>query len=240
MATTALTWHATAPRGLRRLTAMAGPAGVVLGRQHSGALAPVRLFRPEPTRVGVVGGSWLTALIVFRCLGAGARVEITTAMPSRWADVGQLAGVPERFAVGASDIGRSLNGEVLSGSMLPVLRLNDVGLGGGTESVPLGPWETLLTAVGTLTPTTAGALTESNVVILQRLSRDEAEVCAATLHLSPEVETRLHQMHDDMLVVVVSGVPQFLWFATTPIEEQLLGQPRRGDRAPMGMPPPAR
>jgi hypothetical protein len=117
-----------------------------------------------------------------------------------------------------------------------VLRLNDVGLGGSTESVPLGPWETLLTAVGTLTPTTAGVLTESNVVILQRLSRDEAEVCAATLHLAPEVETKLSQMHDDMLVVVVSGVPQFLWFATTPIEEQLLGQPRRGDRAPMAAP----
>ena len=233
MTATALTWHATAPNGLRSLAAMAGPSGVVMGRQHAGALAPVRLFRPDPTRIGVVGGSWLTALIVFRCLGIGARVEITTAMPSRWADMGQLAGAPDRVVIG-------MIGGTLPGSMLPVLRVNDVGLGGGPDPLPLGPWESLLTAVGTLTPTSAGLLTESNVLIMQRLSRDEAEVCAATLHLSPDVETNLSQMHDDMLVVLVAGVPQFLWFATTPIEEQLLGQPRRGDRAPMAMAAPPR
>ena len=75
MTATALTWHATARRGLRRLTALAGPAGVVLGREHSGALAPIRLLRPDPTRVGSSVVRGLTALIVFRCLGVGRPVS---------------------------------------------------------------------------------------------------------------------------------------------------------------------
>ena len=44
----ATAWHATAAPALKRLAASAGPTGVILGRDHSGALAPVRLLRAEP------------------------------------------------------------------------------------------------------------------------------------------------------------------------------------------------
>jgi hypothetical protein len=225
MTATAMTWHSSPPRSLGRLTATAGSVGVAIGRQHTGELAPIRVFRPEPTRVAAVGSAWLPRLIAFRCLGAGARVEITTAAPVRWADVAGIAGTPDRVLVGGA-IGRPT--AVASSSLQPLLLINDVGLGGGgTESVPIGGWQTLLTAVPSLTPAAAPVVAEANVVVLQRLSAEEAEVCVSTLHLSADVETKLRQLHDDMLVVVVSGVPHFLWFATTPTEEQLLGPPHR-------------
>lgn len=226
MTATALTWHSSAPGSLARLGATAGSAGIAIGRQHSGDLAPIRLFRPEPTRVAIVGNTWLPRLVVFRCLGAGARVEITTAAPVRWADMGEVAGAADRFVVGGA-IGRA--SDVAAGNLQPVLLVNDVGLGVGTDGVEFGPWQTLLTVVPALTPTTAPLLAEANVVVLQRLGREEAEVCASTLHLSPDVETRLQRLHDDMVVVVISGLARFLWFATTATEEQLLGPPRRAD-----------
>jgi hypothetical protein len=228
MTTTGLAWHAVAADGLGRLAATAGPAGVVLGRQHSGELAPVRLFRPEPTRVGLIGGSWLEWLVVFRCLGAGARVEITTATPSRWSGVGGLAGVPDRVTIRSANEAGGGPGPATSAQ--PVLRVNDVGLSAATEPVELGPWEALLTVVPTLTATAAPLLVEAHVLLLQRLSVDEAAVCASTLHLPPASETNLRQRHDDLLVVVIAGAVRYLWYAMTSIEEELLGRPRRGDR----------
>ena len=110
--------------------------------------------------------------------------------------------------------------------MLPVLRLNDVGLGGSTESVPLGPWETLLTAVGTLTPTSAGVLARRPMWSFFSGSAGTRRRSAPRRCISrPRWRRSCSQMHDDMLVVVVVGVPQYLWFATTPVEDQMLGSP---------------
>ena len=72
MVSTAI-WHAGTTQSLSRLAAPAGPAGVVIGREHAGDLAPLRLFRPEPTRVVLLGGAWVGQLLVFRCIANGAR-----------------------------------------------------------------------------------------------------------------------------------------------------------------------
>jgi hypothetical protein len=219
MTTTALIWHAAQPGGLRRLGTTVGPAGVVLGRQHSGELAPVRLFRPEPTRVTLVSGSWLAWLVVFRSLGVGAQVHVTTAAPARWSTVGGLAGLPDLVTVGATPPTET------PGSMRPRLWVNDVGL--GAESAAVGPWETMLDVVPGMTPTAPNLLAEADVVLLQRLTPDDADVCASTLRLAAGMETKLSQLHDDLVVVVVAGAVRFVNVATTPTEEELLGPPRR-------------
>jgi hypothetical protein len=228
MSANALVWHATAPESLRFLSATAGPAGVVLGRDHAGELAPLRLLRAEPTRVALVGGAWLECLVAFRCLGVGARIEVTTATPARWSWLTGQAGAADRVAVGgaADDLRRH---DRPAGGRQPVLRINDLGLAVPAEPTGLGPWETQLTVIPTLTATTAPLLPEANAVLMQRLSLDEAAVCGSTLHLPVDTETKLAQLHDDLLVVMVGGVARFLWYAVTPIEEQLLGPPGRRD-----------
>jgi hypothetical protein len=219
MTTTALIWHAARPGGLRRLGITAGPAGVVLGRQHSGDLAPVRLFRPEPTRVTLVGGSWLAWLVVFRSLGVGAQVHVTTAAPARWSTVGSLAGLPDLVTVGPTPSAAT------PGIMRPRLWVNDVGIGAAGATV--GPWETMLDVVPGMTPTTPAQLAEADVVLLQRLTPDDAGVCASTLRLAAGMETKLSQLHDDLVVVVVAGAVRFVNIAATSVEEELLGPPTR-------------
>ena len=48
---------------------------------------------------------------------------------------------------------------------------------------------------------------------------------------SVDDETKLAQLHDDLLVVAIGGAARFLWYAVTPIEEQLLGPPGRRETA---------
>jgi hypothetical protein len=215
---TALTWHA-ARQGLRRLGADAGPSGVVMGRQFNGDVAPIRIFRQEPTRATLVGGPWLAWLVVFRSLGVGAQVYVTTATPARWSTVGSLAGVPDQVTVGGPPP------PVAVGAMRPRLWVNDIGL--GSQDAALGPWESMLSVLPGITPTAHTLLAEADVVLLQRLSREDAEVCASVLRLPAGMEARLHQLHDGMVMAVVAGAPQFISLATTPIEEEILGPPRR-------------
>lgn len=221
MTANTLVWHSSAPDGLRGFTATAGSAGIVMGRRHSGEAFPVRLLRPEPTRVALVGGAWLAWLVAFRCLGAGARVEVTTATRSRWSALGGLAGAGDRLVIG----GPNEDIRVSDGQSRPVVRIDDVGLGAPDHAG--APWETRLSVVPAVTETTAQLLAGANVVLLQRLSDDEAMICASSLHLPSTVETKLSQRHDDLLVVVVAGMARFVWYALTPTEEQLLGPPVR-------------
>jgi hypothetical protein len=228
--TTAATWQATDIAGLRRLTATAGPAGVILGRDFSGELTPVPLLRPEPTRVVLVGGPWATRLMVFRCLAVGCRVVVTTVAPARWTNLAEIAGSTDRVWVlpahGTADLPLGP-----PGSVQPVLHVNDIGLGTPGSRPPLGPWQTSLTVLPVLTAQSASNLTDANIVVLQRLGADEAELCASSLRLAPAAGHRLQQMHDEMLVVISGNQIRYLTFSTTSVEDQLLGPPRRAERS---------
>jgi type VII secretion protein EccE len=222
-AMTAASWRAAPKEGLRRLYAAAGPAGVVVGRDHPGAIAPVRLLRPQPTRVALVGGYWAARLVVLRSLAAGAMVEVITADPARWAGLADSAGVGARLRLMRT--GELAPPLVPMGSARPVVQINDAGR--PMERPDLGGWHTSLTIITTLTSNTAAAVADANVVLLQRLTPQEADTCVAALRLSPDASTKLQQLHDDMVVAVVAGDMHFLWFATTSVENDLLGPARR-------------
>jgi type VII secretion protein EccE len=222
-AMTAASWRAAPKEGLRRLFAAAGPAGVIVGRDHPGAVAPVRLLRPQPTRVALVGGYWAARLVVLRSLAAGAMVEVITADPIRWAGLAEGAGAGSRFRI--TRTGELAPPLVPLGSARPVVQVNDGGR--SMERPDLGAWHTSMTIVTTLTSNTAAALADANVVLLQRLTPQEADACVAALRLPPDASTKLQQIHDDMVVAVVAGDMHFLWFATTSVEGDLLGPARR-------------
>jgi type VII secretion protein EccE len=222
-AMTAASWRAAPKEGLRRLFAAAGPAGVVIGRDHPGAIAPARLLRSQPTRVALVGGYWAARLVVLRSLAVGAMVEVITADPTRWAGLADGAGAGSRFRI--TRTGELAPPLVPLGSARPVVQVNDAGR--SMERPDLGGWHTSMTVVTTLTSNTAAAVADANIVLLQRLTPQEADACVAALRLPPDASTRLQQIHDDMVVAVVAGDMHFLWFATTSVENDLLGPARR-------------
>ncbi|HZN70519.1 MAG TPA: hypothetical protein VFC00_02380 [Micromonosporaceae bacterium] len=240
----AVTWHATPGRALGRLVATAGPAGLILGRDHSGAFVPVRLLRPEPTHVVLIGGSWAARLITFRCLGLGARVNVVSGGWSHWTGFGERAGAPGQLvltSVGPGfDAGRPAERRFASsppvnepppdepaGSTRPVLHVYDVGPGGPVERPQLAPWHTQLTVLPQLTVHGGPVVAEADVVLLQRLDAEEASLCEQLLRLPPDTADRLQQMHDDMLAVLAPGADNYVWFAPTPVEYEILGGPHR-------------
>jgi hypothetical protein len=234
-------WHATVGPALGRLVATAGPAGLILGRDHSGAFVPVRLLRPEPTHVVLVGGSWAAQLVAFRCLGLGARVNVVSGGWTNWTGFGDRAGAPGQltlmpvgpaFGVSRPEQRRSAANEPpdpddTAGSTRPLLHIYDVGPGGPVERTPLAAWHTQLTVLPQLTIHGGPAVAEADIVLLQRLDAEEATLCESLLRLPPDTAERLQQMHDDMLAVLAPGADNYLWFAPTPVEYEILGGPRR-------------
>lgn len=207
-----------------RLVALAGRCGVVLGRDDAGAPVIVRLLRPEPTRVALVGGWWSARLIAFRMLGVGARVVVRTTAPNMWAGLGEAAGAADRVQLIAPGSAVELVGGAGNG---PVLQVDDVGLGGAPDRPNLGPWRTQLTLLPQLTSHGAQVLAEAQLVMVQRLGQPDAELATGVLRLPEQTAGLLQQMHDDMVAIVGGGADRYAWFAPSVVERQVLGPPRR-------------
>jgi hypothetical protein len=223
MSAKAATWHLAPTRSLERLAATAGPAGLIVGRNRSGAFVPVRLLRAEPTRIALIGGLWAARLLVFRCLGLGAVVNVMTGNPSRWFGFDQMAGTPGR--VHLNTFGATANPP--SGSLQPVVHVYDTGPTTPAERPRLGPWQTQLTVLPRLQPNGAPIVTEANIVLLQRLSAQEATLCESILHQPEQTTQLLQRMHDDMVAIIAPGAEGYVWLAPTSVESELFGPPYR-------------
>ncbi|MFB9340068.1 hypothetical protein, partial [Actinoplanes octamycinicus] len=92
-------WHrpaapSTAGDAFGRLAVPTGWAGLTVGRNRQGHPMLVRLFRPEHTRVLLVGGVRCAQLTAFRAMAIGARVLVRTHRPHDWAAFARSAAVP--------------------------------------------------------------------------------------------------------------------------------------------------
>ncbi len=199
-------------------------SGVMLG--HDGNKAPVliRMFRDEPTRVSLVGGLWAARVAVFRALAMGARVVVFTAQPAEWQGFG-------RWATGRDDRVAVMSGErpvtVGATATAPALLLYDVGLSGASRPPALGPWQTQLTVLRTLTAYGFPPVQASNMVLLQRLASSEAHAAASVLKLTAESVSLLQVLRDDMLAALGGQADRYLWLNPTQIESQQFGAPHR-------------
>jgi hypothetical protein len=209
----------------QRLAVPVEPAGLVLGRDAAGDLVRLRLFRPEPTRVTFVGGSWAAQLLVFRLLALGARVAVRAAAPQRWTALDEMAGgVGDRVF----PVRDNQPLELPADDQRPVLHLYDIGTG---EAVPprpaLGPWQTQLTVLAKLTLTVSRPVAEADLVLLQRPSEPETAVATASLGLSRDTVALMQAMRDDMIAVVGGRADRYVWLTATSIEQRLFGPPQR-------------
>lgn len=214
----------TASDGALALLGMPMPgAGMVLGYDLDLATASIRLFRPEPTRVALVGGEWAFHVLALRALALGARVAVFTATPERWEGFGEWAtGRTGRVATFPPD-------QVVivpASAHEPALLLYDVGLTGAPSTTPLGPWQTRLTVLRQLTTYGVPTLQESSVVMAQRLSKAEADLIASTMRLSSEAGAFMQTLTDDGLAVLIGGEERFVRFTLADVEKQL-GSPQR-------------
>lgn len=210
--------YAADPAALAGFPVDLASAGLVLGRDSEGRLVPVRMLRPEPTRVALVAGWSATRLLAFRALGLGARVVVRVAVDQRWADFGAWAtGLGDRVV--AAPPGMEV--PVTGGAAQPTLVIDDPS--GAAVGRPPGPWETRLTVVHQVQQGTAGLLSAADLVLLQRLTPAEAQLVTATLRLPARTAELLPAMPEDMLAVIGGGADRYVWLCPTPTEQQNLG-----------------
>jgi hypothetical protein len=196
--------HAATPAGLAQLDAATpAPAGLLLGVDQDALPVPLTLFRPEPTRIAMVGGDWRVRVVVFRALALGARVSVVTSEPTPWRGFGEWAtGRTDRLTVLPLDA----DVDPTATSTSPTLVVRDVGPVGGVGRFEPGPWQAHLVVLRGMIPQAQAALANAELALLGRLDATEAEL-------------------PDMVMAVSAATVRFVWMRPTVIERTHLGAP---------------
>jgi hypothetical protein len=215
-------WHSAPRRTLPSIGVSSQGTGLILGADIEQQPMPVLFFRPEPTRVTLVGGLWAAQLVVFRALALGAHVTVHADDDTVWRDFGRRAvDDPDRVTVTTDEV-------VPPGSaQRPELVLYDLGTAGPSTPPELGPWQTRMTVLRQLEDRGVPAVQEGHLVMMQRLDVAEAELAVTALRIGGERADLLQQMEDGMLALVGGGADRYLWVRPTHVEQQFAGPPRR-------------
>ncbi|XTZ18899.1 type VII secretion protein EccE [Micromonospora echinospora] len=200
-----------------------GSAGLMIGANRHGRPVTLRMFRPEATRIVLVGGVRAAQLVVLRAMALGARVVVQTARPRTWEPFVRGVGVPGG-AIMMLPPGRHAEGA--AGTPLrPLLLVVDAGP--VTAGPTPGPgWQATLVVRDELTPSDADTLGRADLAVLQPLGPAEAAVAGAALGLGGSAEW-LTRIRKDMVAVVNRRALRWALVAPTPIEAQLIGAPTR-------------
>ncbi|GGQ70566.1 type VII secretion protein EccE [Couchioplanes azureus] len=198
-------------------------AGLMIGTNRRGEPVIARLFRPEQTRALLIGGVRCAQLVSLRAMALGARVVVQTARPQAWEPFVRGAAVPGE-SIAVIPPGRAV--DMPHGSALhPLLIVLDVGPV-GADSRPGPGWQTTLVVRDGFTSADADVATRADLLLVQPLRADEAELVGATLGLG-ETATWLTQIRADMVGVINRRAVRWAALSQTPIEAQLIGPPSR-------------
>ncbi|WFF02488.1 type VII secretion protein EccE [Micromonospora sp. WMMD964] len=201
-----------------------GDAGLMVGTNRHGGAVTVRLFRPESTRVLLVGGVRAAQLVALRALALGALVVVQTSRPRAWEPFVRGVGAPGG-TIPLIPPGRPVADGVGS-ALRPLLLVVDAGSApADTEAGP--PWRATLVVRDELTPADVGTLSRADLALLQPLNATEAALAGTALGLGGSAEW-LTRIRDDMVAVVNRRALRWALLSPTPIESQLIGRPARG------------
>jgi hypothetical protein len=212
--------------GLGGLTIDAGYPTLALGRDLSGGLVQVSMFRPAPTTVVLIGTWWAARVLVFRALGMGAMAAVRAdgggmATSSLWTEL-------DHFAAGG---GRRVwpvfdeHQPTPPGMGWLVLHLFDTGPAGPAVRPTLGPWQTQLTVLQRPTQASSLAIATANILLCQRIERHEAEMVAAARGRGAATVDLLSTLEPSMVAALAGGVDRPLWWAPTSTERRIFGDP---------------
>lgn len=212
-------------RALELMTSASPPSGLVIGRDAEQVPVVAPFFRPEETRINLIGGVYLARLLVFRALAIGTRVAVCTTRPQEWNGLGETAtGRSDRLAVLHGDQPVTVEASQHS----PALYVYDVGERGSQTKPVLGPWRTQLTVLPRLTNYADELTGDAHMTVLQRLTAEEAQIARSAIRVNQEVLQWLQMLHDDMIAMLRKGQKErYLWCAPTSIEAQMFGAPMR-------------
>ncbi|MFG1996471.1 type VII secretion protein EccE [Actinoplanes sp. NPDC048988] len=200
-----------------------GASGLMLGRNRHGNPVVARLFRPDQTRVLLVGGVRCAQLVVLRAMALGARVMVQTARPRAWEPFVRGAAVPGE-SIAVVPPGRPV--EIAPGSALqPLLVVVDIGPV-GSDNRPGAGWQATLVVRDEFSAADVDVASRADLLILQPLRPDEATLIGGALGLG-EVAQWMTRIRPDMVGVVNRRAVRWAALAHTPIETQLVGPPGR-------------
>lgn len=225
MVKTAAPEHRMNP-GLGGLTIDAGYPTLALGRDLSGSLVQVSMFRPAPTTVVLIGSWWAARVLVFRALGMGAMAAVRAdggglASVARWTELDQFAAGGGRRVWPVVDERQAAP----PGVAWLVLHVFDTGPAAPMARPALGPWQTQLIVLDRPEQADAVAIATANILLCQRLPRHEADVVAHARGRGAATAELLSTLEIGMVAALAGGVDRPLWWAPTSTERKLFGDP---------------
>ena len=150
-------------------------------------------------------------------------MTVTTSSPARWNAFRQRVAAGDELVVEAA--GAAAPSATRAPTGQAALYVTDVGPAGAERAEQQHAWECHVTVLPTLTTAGLNAVADAQVALVSRLSEPEAELLTTSARLGPADATRLTQLHGDMFALVIAGSARYLSFATTSIEEEVLGPP---------------
>jgi ESX secretion system protein EccE len=207
------------PAAFGNLDLLAGAGGLVVGHNRQKEPVVLRLFRPEPVRLMLVGGVRCAQLLASRAVALGAQLFIQTGREQVW-DAFLRSAVIGRDIVSFLPVGAQPPQPASSSA--PQLMVVDTGPATGPDPVAGTPWRATLVVRDDLASWDVDALVRSDVVLLQRLTEPEAALAVSSLGLA-EAQNWLPRIHPEMVGLVSKGRLQWVLLSMTNSERSLLG-----------------
>jgi hypothetical protein len=211
---------------LSQLTLPMGDDGLVLGIDPDNQPAVLGLCRPTRLDVVLVGGTWIAQVIALRAAAIGARVAVETARPQLWSPMAQAAGGGQQ-CVTVHQVGRIAPQGPSPAS--PVLIIRDLGIRPPRSRLTTAPWQSVLTLLPYLGPTAPRLLSTADVVGVQRISPQEADIVGKVMRLGRDDVVSLPSLSDNVALWCTQKHRQYVMTQPTDAETGLLGAPRRMD-----------
>ncbi|WP_457033440.1 hypothetical protein [Kitasatospora sp. P5_F3] len=218
--------HVLSPEDLSALAFPVGDDGVVIGVDPQHQPAVLGLFRPTSYELVLVGGLWTAQVIALRAAATGARIAVETGRPQAWSSMAQAAGGGQP-CVTVHQVGRL--GAQGASVASPVLVVRDLGARPPRSRLSASPWQTTLTLLPYLGPNAARVLNAADLVGIQRVSPQEAELLARLLSLGDQEVAALPTLGDNITLWATRMRRQFVMTNPGEAEGQVLGGPRRMD-----------
>ncbi|MDQ3885992.1 MAG: hypothetical protein M3308_03000 [Actinomycetota bacterium] len=205
--------------------------GMVLGSGPNGEPLSVAVLRPLPTRFVLVGGLYLARQVTLRAMATGAWVVVATGRPDAWRVVLHAAGEGANDEPAPLVQIRQLAPRELprASEDAPLVVVHDATAVPQELFPPRLPWQTTLYVLPYLHPQANATANNADLVLMQRLPADQAQLAGRMWRLSPPLVNQLMGLKDDQVIALGANLWQPLRLVTTPKERNILGPIRRGD-----------